>query len=144
MNTASKLMATIIGTLLLITPAIAIDDLFNDRFNPNTKNHANREYEGENFAGKDLSGFDFTNAELDKANFSGANLTGAKFVRAEVEQVDFTNANLTNADFSEADLEDANLTGANITGAKFKNAELEYTIWVDGKTCAADSVGSCW
>ena len=61
-----------------------------------------------------------------------------------IENANFLNANLTNANFTNADLEEANLKGANIKGTVFKNTELEYAVWIDGKTCGAGSVGSCW
>ena len=36
-----------------------------------------------------------------------------------------------------------NLTGANITGAIFEEANLSGAIWIDGRTCALGSVGTC-
>lgn len=137
----------LISCLFTVLPAFAdLKDLdfIKDKFDINQKNHVERDYEGINLSNKNLAGFNFTGAELDKVNFENSDLTGANFTDAEVEQANFKNANLSGANFTNADLEEADLTGATIKGTTFKNAELEYTIWIDGKTCAADSVGSCW
>ena len=63
---------------------------------------------------------------------------------SDIENATFEGANLTGANFENADLEETSLLNANITGTNFKNTELEYAIWVNGKTCGAGSVGSCW
>jgi len=35
------------------------------------------------------------------------------------------------------------MTGANITGAIFDEANLSGATWIDGRTCALGSVGTC-
>lgn len=84
------------------------------------------------------------NAQLEKADLHGVDLSGANLKKAELEDANLQGANLTNANLQNADLEGANLKGAKIDGANFKGAELGYVIWVNGKVCAEDSVGSCW
>lgn len=107
------------------------------------KDFSGKEMESSNFKGMDLHGMKFNNSDLDDSNFEGANLTGADFTKAELGHCNFKNANLTKVIFTSADLEDSNLQGAKIDGAIFENAELEDVIWIDGKTCADNSVGKC-
>lgn len=83
-------------------------------------------------------------AKLEGANLKGMDLSGRNFTGADLEEANLEGANLTNAIFKDADLEEANLKGANIKGAIFKGAELELTTWTNGRTCAEDSLGSCW
>lgn len=87
---------------------------------------------------KDLAG-----AKLEGADLKGVNLCGADLRGAELEEADLQGADLTNANLKNADLDEANLKGAKIEGANFRGVELEYTIWVDGRVCSEDSVGSC-
>lgn len=137
-----KKFSVILSLLLLSTIAVyAVDDKV--RINPNLKKYVKQCYEGADFSGKDLQGRNFDNSDMEEVNFEGANLQGASFKNADLEEANFKNANLKNVNFENADLEEANLQGANIEGANFKNAILEYAIWINGKVCAADSVGSC-
>jgi uncharacterized protein YjbI with pentapeptide repeats len=85
-----------------------------------------------------------SNAQLEKADLHGIDLSGANLTNAELEDANLQGANLTNANLQRADLEGANLRGAKINGANLRGAELGYAIWVNGKVCAEDSVGSCW
>ena len=82
--------------------------------------------------------------ELEGAMFDGVNLSGVNFTGAELDRASFVGADLTNANFTNAELDEANLKGAKIKGAIFNNTELEYTIWVDGRVCAEESVDGCW
>ena len=43
----------------------------------------------------------------------------------------------------DAKLGGAELEGADITGAMFSSADLGGATWIDGRTCAAGSVGEC-
>lgn len=56
---------------------------------------------------------------------------------------DLREANLVGGRFIGANLSYANLKGARLEGALFDHAKLAGAIWVDGRVCAADSIGSC-
>lgn len=56
---------------------------------------------------------------------------------------DLREANLSGADFSGANLSYADLGGARLDGARLQGAILTGTTWIDGRVCAADSIGSC-
>lgn len=56
---------------------------------------------------------------------------------------DLHEANLIGARFAGANLSYANLKQARVDGAVFDGAKLAGATWVDGRVCAAGSVGSC-
>ena len=56
----------------------------------------------------------------------------------ECPKCDLRSANLSRANLSEADLRSANLTGAYLRGA-----DLSGATWIDGRTCAKGSTGTC-
>lgn len=72
-------------------------------------------------------------SNLKYVNLSKANLTGASLMGA-----DLTGANLSQADLSYANFRDAKIESVDFTKARLNNA-----IWIDGRTCRADSVGAC-
>ena len=76
--------------------------------------------------------------DLSKANLIGADMTGASLKGADLTHADLRGASLVNADLSFANLAGANLRTANLDGVKLNKA-----IWIDGSTCAAESIGSC-
>ncbi len=106
----------------------------------------------------DLNGIHLRNAHLE-----GAKLTGSKFVGGDLAYTNFSLADLSYCDLADADLMGAYLAGANLTNASLRGANLAYAnlngadigladltgaklgraIWIDGRTCAPDSVGSC-
>lgn len=96
-----------------------------------------------NLSGADFRGSDLTDAFLGavratKADFSGATLTGANLSAANLARAD-----LTGADLSNAILRSANLQGAKLAKAVLVGADLSGATWVDGRTCAEGSIGSC-
>ena len=113
--------------------------------------------------GADLAAADLQHAVLRNAVLSGANLTRAKLVGADLAYADFSNADLSGATaqgaslkgsnlrkarlggakFEDADLSYADLSEADIEGADFKGAIFDHAIWIDGRECAAGSVGRC-
>lgn len=93
---------------------------------------------GARFTNADLSGADLSYADLRRASLSRADLTGARLTGARLE-----GALLNGADLSGADLSYADIRGAVLTGVEFNGAILDRTIWTDGRTCAAGSVGTC-
>lgn len=56
---------------------------------------------------------------------------------------DLRDADLRGAKLSGANLSYANLKGARVDAAIFDGAKLAGATWIDGRRCAADSVGSC-
>lgn len=84
--------------------------------------------ESANLAYADLRLSDLSYSYLAKTNFLGSNLQ---------------NVDLSYADLTEADLSFANLAGAKIGGAQLQGASLANTIWINGQTCSANSVGEC-
>lgn len=107
---------------------------------------------------KELIAANLMNANLQTANLQSSNLSLANLKFAQLHL-----ANLVNADFSKANLTGADLMGANLSGTVFKQANLSYAnfrdaviedtdfsnarldnaIWIDGRTCSLNSIGSC-
>lgn len=143
-----KIIIALLAILLLTTGlAFAKGDFSQadlDRLLNGDKNLAGAKLEKVNLKGMDLSGRNFSKADLEKANLHGANLSNCNFEGADLEEANLTGANLTNTNFKNADLEETHLKGASIKGAIFKGAELEFATWIDGRTCAEDSLGACW
>lgn len=84
------------------------------------------------------SGCDKRGADLVRANLSGARLENAILAGANL-----TGSHLDGADMHNADLRGADLSGASISGANLSGARLGDARWVDGETCAPDSIGGC-
>lgn len=124
--------------------------------------------QGINLSGCDLSGaklskqkmlaVNFMNTNLQTANLqssdlSHANLKYAQLHLSNLKFVNFTKANLTGANmlgadltgaiFNQANLSYANFRDANILTTDFTQARLDHAIWIDGRTCKVNSIGSC-
>ena len=84
-------------------------------------------------AGSDLAYADVSLANLAQADLNSAVLTGTNFHRSV----------LRGADLRAADLSYADLRGADLTHADLEGARLDRAIWIDGATCARDSIGRC-
>jgi uncharacterized protein YjbI with pentapeptide repeats len=108
--------------------------------------------------GLDLSGIVLNNASLagarldravlEKADLRFAHLAAAQLGYARLGGALLKGANLRAADLAYADLAGADLgyadlTGAVLGGAVLEGARLDQAIWVDGRRCAAGSVGTC-
>lgn len=65
-------------------------------------------------------------------------LVGVDLRSAELSGVSFRQSNLKYADLTGANLAQADLAGADLTGVR-----LGHAVWLDGRVCAADSVGTC-
>ena len=124
--------------------------------------------QGVNWSGCNLSGLHLQNGELIAANLmninlqtanlrssnlSLANLKYAQLHLTNMKYVNFNKANLTGANFMGADLsfatfKQANLSYVNfrdtiISSADFSQARLDNAIWIDGRKCRVNSIGSC-
>ena len=51
--------------------------------------------------------------------------------------------NLSYSNLSDSDLSFANLRDAKLGGSDLQNAKLDKAIWIDGRICAAGSIGNC-
>lgn len=92
-----------------------------------------------NIMNADLVEADLSYADLQLSNLSYANLQGANLKGANLQQTDLSYSNLIHSDLSFANLRDAKLGGSDL-----QNAKLDKAIWIDGRICAAGSVGNCW
>jgi hypothetical protein len=86
----------------------------------------------------DLSRADLSYVELNAVRMGYANLAGARLRGATLRQTELDYADLHGADLSYADLR-----GASIGGAALADARLDNALWIDGRTCAAGSLGDC-
>lgn len=99
-------------------------------------------------SGANLSRVKFNSTDMSESRLGGANLAfsdlsyttlnGANLADANLEGANLNFAELRGSDLSRANLRDANLADAVLDGAKFDGAT-----WVDGRACAAESLGQC-
>jgi hypothetical protein len=83
------------------------------------------------------------NSDLAYANLLQANLGYASLKQASLKGSNLKFADLSSANLTQSDLSYADLSSAQIAGAVFSDAILSNTIWIDGRTCAEGSVGTC-
>lgn len=93
---------------------------------------------GANLQGARLGGSDLSYANLATANLEKADLRGARLKGAVLRKTRLSGARLEGAD-----LGFANLSGADITQVDFSGVHLGKATWIDGRLCAAGSVGEC-
>ncbi len=123
---------------------------------------------GVNWSGCNLSGVQLLRADLIAVNLMNANLQTANLYSADLSHANLKYAQLHLAtlkytNFTKANLTGANLIGADLSGATFNQANLSYVnfrdavisdtdfsgarldnaIWVDGRKCRTNSIGSC-
>ena len=90
------------------------------------------------FASREITGRDFSNARLRQADLSAVVMNRTRFVGADLRDVNayggvftsasFAGADLTNATFVGAYLQGANFRGANLAGANFSGAEMDRAL----------------
>jgi len=103
-----------------------------------------------NFKGKNLSGYDFSNAIFLDTCFVGANLSEADFSCSYLTSSDLSEAKLNYANFENARLDsavfnNANLSNANLSNAVLDNADLCSTIlWEANLTKTNLSYANLW
>lgn len=85
----------------------------------------------------------FQLASLKDANLMLSNLEHAHLHGVNLQNANLMLANLTGASLFDADLSGANLRGANLQGAIIIKAKFDNATWVDGRICAAGSIGRC-
>lgn len=156
------------GILFLIIAAVVVLAFQYSPEDINVVNCSDSPKQGVNWSGCNLSGaklnkvnlvaanlmnINLQTANLQSADLSLANLKYAQLHLTNLKFVNFTKANLTGANFIGADLSGAkfyqanlsyaNFRDANILTTDFSDARLDHAIWIDGRTCRVNSIGSC-
>jgi hypothetical protein len=90
-----------------------------------------------------LSATDLSHADLRYTDLSYADLRHAKMPSTAMVGVNLRFADLRGADLSHADLRFADLSNSRIDDARLQNARLGNAIWIDGRSCGANSIGRC-
>ncbi|MEW8507031.1 MAG: pentapeptide repeat-containing protein [Candidatus Thiodiazotropha sp.] len=90
-----------------------------------------------------LSATDLSNADLRYVNLSHADLRHAQLQGTALMGAKLQFADLRGADLNGADLRFADLTQSRIDDANLQNARLGSALWLDGRSCAAGSIGKC-
>lgn len=90
-----------------------------------------------------LTATNLVESDLRYADLRGADLSYAQLNLALVQGANLRDCDLSQADLTAADLRHTDLTGSRLTGANLTAARLGGAIWIDGRTCSLDSVGSC-
>jgi hypothetical protein len=90
-----------------------------------------------------LSATDLSHADLSYANLSHADLRHAKMRSAAMVGVNLRFADLRGADLTHADLRFADLSNSRIDDIRLQNTRLDNALWVDGRSCGANSIGRC-
>lgn len=98
----------------------------------------NADLRGAELRGADLRQSNLAYTNLSTADLSYSDLRGARLVGAGLRRTDLSYTRLAGADLSYADLR-----GANLGGAELADVRLDKAIWLDGRVCAAGSVGRC-
>jgi len=84
----------------------------------------NKNFNGWNFSGLNLSNVDISNSQFYGADFSNSNLVNVDFSGKDLRNTNFGSANLTGANFSGADLSGANFNNSTLTGVNFSGTNL--------------------
>ena len=90
-----------------------------------------------------LQSSDLSHANLKFAQLHLTNLKSVNFTKANLTGADLMGANLSGANFNQANLSYANFRDAILNSTDFSNARLDNAIWIDGRTCRVNSIGSC-
>ncbi|MBF0323794.1 MAG: pentapeptide repeat-containing protein [Alphaproteobacteria bacterium] len=96
----------------------------------------------------DFEGANFEQALMQLTYMRGGNFKNANFTRAHMHATKMQGANLEGAILDHTNLTSSNMEGANLKGASLKNAmlmnaKLSGATWIDGRVCAAGSIGEC-
>jgi len=86
---------------------------------------------------------DLSHANLQYAQLHLANLKFANLSRANLKGANLMGADLSSTSFVQADLSYANLRDVILSNTDFSRARLDNAIWIDGRTCLENSIGSC-
>ncbi len=106
------------------------------------KDFSNVRIVGLDWAGRNLSGYNFENSAFEWVSFSNCKLIGANFSSAHMDWTMFSNADLTKANFEHADIWNAIFDSTTLDNANFKNSNLRWVAFPDGNMNAADFSGA--
>ncbi len=121
---ASWLFSLLLGLVLLFTASIYPQAALADDFTKATLVNAD-------FAGKDLTTYEFTQTSVRNGKFANANLTGVSLIGGNFDAADMTGVNMTNASLDTARLTHTNLTNAILVGAFVTDTNFNGAI-IDG------------
>jgi hypothetical protein len=93
---------------------------------------------GANLKATDLRRADIRYADLSYADLRHTQLQAAVLVGANLQFAD-----LGGADLSQADLRFADLSNSRIDDARLQGARLQGALWLNGRSCGAESIGKC-
>ncbi|MCD2157873.1 pentapeptide repeat-containing protein [Rhodococcus cerastii] len=91
-----------------------------------------------------IDGVDLPDTDLEGASFAKARIQGnTTFARAKAKGASFAGAVFNSVDLTAAKLVGADFTGATLTAVNLTRADLSGARWIDGRRCAAFSIGRC-
>lgn len=106
------------------------------------KDFSNTKIVGLDWAGRDLSGYNFQGSILQWVRFSSCKLVGADFSDAHIEWAMFSKADLTDVNFTSANIWSTAFDSAILDDTSFRNANLRWILFVGANTNAADFSGA--
>ena len=112
------------------------------KIDKNDKDFSNVRIVGLDWAGRNLSDYNFQNSVFEWVSFSNCKLIGANFSKAHIDWAMFSNADLTKANFEHADIWNAIFDSTTLNNANFKNSNLRWVVFPDGNMNAADFSGA--
>lgn len=98
---------------------------------------------GTNLQTANLYAADLSHANLQYSQLHLSNMKYVNFTKANLKGASLVGSDLTGAIFTQANLSYANFRDAIIDSTDFSNARLDNAIWVDGRICRTNSIGSC-
>ncbi len=126
--------------ILKITPLTAMEII--QKIDKGDNDFSNARIVGLDWAGRNLSGYNFENSILQWVSFSNCKLIKANFSNAHIEWTMFSKADLTKAKFEHADIWNTAFDSAILDDTSFRNANLRYILFADANTSAADFFGA--
>lgn len=106
------------------------------------KDFSNVRIVGLDWAGRDLSGYNFQDSVFEWVSFSNCKLNEANFSNSHIDWAMFSKADLTKADFEHADIWNAIFDSTTLNNANFKSSNLRWVVFPDGNMSAADFSGA--
>ena len=86
---------------------------------------------------------EWSGCKLEGVSLQGADLTGARLDYTFLTGANLQDTTLREARLNNANLDTANLTNAKLDSEKLGSAGLSFATWINGRTCAAGSIGTC-
>ena len=118
------LSSTFLSLVLLIVVSIYPHPAIADDFTKATLG-------SQDFSGKDLTTYEFTQASVRGGKFVNTNMTGVSLIGGDFDSADFSGANMTNTALDTTRLTRANLTNVLFVGAFATNTNFKGAI-IDG------------